>query len=119
MDKPTPEQIEAAHKWLDPDHIDLIRRQHAISADMIEILVAATKPHACGQCMQRADVVAILRGLASKFHNEREEHKANERMFGATGFSDAALEHHGSADTCREHAEFVNKLGDEIEQGAS
>jgi hypothetical protein len=69
------------------------------------------------ETMQRADVVAILRGLAKRFEDERGEHKTSERMFAATGFRDAASEHHGSADTCSVHVDTVRKLADEIEQG--
>ncbi len=44
MNRPTPEQIAEAHRWFDRACIDGLRRQHAISADMIEVLLAATAP---------------------------------------------------------------------------
>lgn len=64
--------------------------------------------------MQRADVVAILRGLASKFQDEHDKTRKEQRAFSRHD-PEAAAESGAWAGACANHARDVRKLADEIE----
>ena len=64
--------------------------------------------------MQRSDVVAILRGLASKFHTEHDKTRKEQRAFSRHD-PEAAAESGAWAGACANHARDVRKLADEIE----
>jgi hypothetical protein len=57
--RPTDEQIARARKWLDLGKLVEMRRQHAITADMVEVLLAAT--------MQTPSYVLLFAADSDKF----------------------------------------------------
>lgn len=61
--KPTNVQIEAAHKWFDPQFLRDMRQQRAITADMLEILLTTTAPPPHDE---RPDDMAELARLVAK-----------------------------------------------------
>lgn len=70
------------------------------------------------ETIQRADVVAILRGLASKFQSEHDKCRQEQRAFSRHD-PEAAAESGAWAGACHNHAREVRKLANEIERGAS